>query len=107
MFSSMSHAAILETLGGRAKQERLNQNLPQATLAEKAGVSVTVVKRLEGGKGCSLANFVKILRVLDKLETLDMLLPESGPSPIELARLSGKVRKEAGGRRGRPSRKMR
>jgi putative transcriptional regulator len=101
-FKVLSDRAILETLGNRLKQERLNQNVTQAHLADLAGVSVTVVKRAEAGKGCTLNNFVRLLRSLDKLDHLDVFLPEPGVSPMALAQLSGKKRREATGGRGRP-----
>lgn len=97
-----SDGAILETIGERVRQERLNQNLTQASLAQKAGVSLIVIQRLEGGRGCRLENLIRILRSLNKLDQLDLFLPEPGVSPIELARLAGRQRKEATGRRGRP-----
>ncbi len=97
-----SDGAVLETIGERAKQERLNQNLTQVSLAKKAGVSVIVVQRLERGRGCTLQNLIRVLRSLNKLEQLDLFLPEPGVSPIELARLEGRQRIEATGGRGRP-----
>ena len=104
-FKSMSDGAILQVLGDRLRQERLNQNLTQERLAELSGVSVTVIKRAEGGKGCTLGNFIRILRSLGKLDHLDLFLPEPGPSPIALARMAGRKRKEASGGRGRPPKK--
>jgi transcriptional regulator with XRE-family HTH domain len=102
-FTIMSDAAVLGAIGDRLKQERLNQNVTQAALAELSGVSTIVVQRAEAGKGCSLRNFVRLLRTLGKLDHLNALLPEPGISPIELARLSGRRRKEASGKRGRPA----
>ena len=100
-FSALDNEAILHSVGERFKRERLNQNLTQESLATNAGVSVTVVKRVENGRGCSLANFIRLLRSLGKLDQLDLLLPEPGISPLDLARLSGRERKEATGGRGR------
>jgi len=101
-FAIMSDSAILGAIGDRLKQERLNQDITQTTLAEKSAVGRIVVQRSEAGKGCSLRSFIRLLRTLGKLDHLDALLPETGVSPIELARLSGKRRKEASGKRGRP-----
>ena len=98
-----SDSAILARLGDRIKQERLNQNLTQANLAQNAALSLIVVRRLENGRGCTLENLVRILRSLNKLDQLDLFLPEPGVSPLELARLAGRRRKEASGKRGRPS----
>jgi len=101
-FKAASDQAILQTLGERLRQERLNQNLTQVDLALKSGVSVIVVQRLENGSGCTLNNFVRILRSLDKLDNLEGFVPEPGPSPIALADMEGRRRKEATGARGRP-----
>jgi transcriptional regulator with XRE-family HTH domain len=99
-FTGMSDSSILNNLGDRMKRERLNQNRTQIELAQSSGVGVNVIKRLENGKGCTLTNFIRILRALGKLDHLDSFLPEPGISPIELARLSGRQRKEASGKRG-------
>lgn len=102
-FTTMADSAILGVIGDRLRQERLNQNLTQAELASRSGVGRIVVQRTEAGKGCSLRSFMRLLRTLGKLDHLNALLPEPGISPIDLARLSGKRRKEASGKRGRPS----
>lgn len=100
-FNEISDSAILTELGDRMRQERLNQNRTQTEIAETARVGLNVVKRLEGGEGCTLASLVRILRVLGKVDELDSFLPAPGVSPIELARLAGRKRKQASGGRGR------
>lgn len=100
-FGEISDAAILTELGDRVRQERLNQNRTQAEIAEAARVGLNVVKRLESGGGCTLASLVRVLRALGKVGQLDDFLPEPGISPIELARLAGRKRKQASGTRGR------
>lgn len=97
----MSDTAILAELGERIRRERLNQNHTQGELAASAGVGLNVVKRLEGGRGCTLASLIRILRSLGKLDQVDAFLPEPGVSPLELARLEGRRRKQASGKRGR------
>ena len=86
---------ILAEIGQRVRRERLNQNLKMATVAERAGVSGIVLNHLENGKGCTLANLIRVLRVLGKLEQLDVLLPEPPLSPIQLAKMRGKIRQKA------------
>jgi transcriptional regulator with XRE-family HTH domain len=100
-FSSMNDSAILAVVGGRIRQERLNQNLTQATLAEISGTARIVVQRVEGGKGCSLRSLIRLMRALGKLDQMDTLLPDPGVSPLALARFAGRVRKQASGNRGR------
>jgi hypothetical protein len=101
-----SDAAILSMVGDRIRTERLNQNRTQTEVAKAGGIGVIVIKRLENGQGCLLGNLVRILRSLGKIDQIDALLPEPGISPLELARLSGRLRKGASGRRGRPQKPM-
>ncbi len=100
-FNEMSDAAVLREIGGRIKQERLNQNRTQTEIASTARIGLNVVKRLENGAGCTLGSLIRVLRALSKIEQLDNFLPEPGVSPLELARLAGRKRKEASGNRGR------
>ena len=98
-FNSMNNQAVLKEIGRRVRRERLNQNTTQEALARLAGVSRRVILDLEAGKGCTLSSFVEILRALRKLDQLDALLPDPGVSPLQLAKLKGKARQRATGRR--------
>lgn len=94
-FTEMGDQGVLEELGDRIRRGRLNRNVAQADLARAAGVSRTVLQRLEGGRGCTLENLVRILRALGVLGQLDAFLPDPGYSPIQLAKLHGAVRERA------------
>lgn len=98
--SELSDSAILTELGGRIRRERLNQNRTQAEVAITSSVALNVVRRLESGDGCTLGNLVRIMRALGRLDSLDNFLPSPGVSPLELARLGGRMRKQASGGRG-------
>jgi len=93
--SAVTDNMILEILGRRIRQERMNQNVTQKALAAKGGVAIIVVQRLEGGKGCGLRAFIKILRALDRLGQIDLFFPEPGISPLLLARYKSKKRMRA------------
>ena len=95
-----SPAAIAETLGQRLKQARLNRDLTQIEVAERAGVSRKAVLNAEKGKA-QLEVLVAILQALDLTTQLDNLLPPQPPSPIQLAKLQGKQRQRASGQRGK------
>jgi len=95
IFNEMTTDAILEEIGERVQQQRLERNLTQEQVWEESGCSRRAVQSLESGKGGSLQHFVQILRVLGKLDQLDALLPESEISPIQLLELKGKRRKRA------------
>lgn len=97
----MSDRAILRELGRRLQRRRLDLNLSQQQLADRAGINRTTVSQLERGVPATLLTLVQVLRALDALETLDGLLPDPGPSPLELARARGKQRRRATGSRKR------
>jgi hypothetical protein len=59
------------------------------------------VARAERGERPTLESVVRILRALDRVESLDAFLPAPLVSPLELARLSGRERKRAGTTRKR------
>lgn len=100
--------AILNELGDRLAQVRLGRNLTQAQLAEQAGVSKRTVERLEsGGVATRLSGFIRVCRVLDLAERFDLLVPEPGPSPVDLLKLRGRRRRRAStNRRPAPSREQ-
>jgi transcriptional regulator with XRE-family HTH domain len=98
-FNTLNDRAILNEIGDRIRRYRLNQNTTQERLARKAGVSRTLIQYIETGKGGTLVGLIAILRALGMLDQFDALLPNPGPSPIQLARLEGSVRQRATGRR--------
>ena len=97
-----SDQAVLQALGRRLARHRLNRNLTQAALAAEAGVSALTVQRIEQGRSSQAANLIRILRALGLLDNLDALVPEPAISPIQQARMRGRVRQRASSRPGRP-----
>ena len=67
------------------KEHRLRQNLPQAVLAERSGVSMTAIKRLEGGMGATLGSFVQVCRTLGLDGWVSEIEPKDSVSPIAYA----------------------
>ena len=94
----MGNEAIRAVLGRRLQRERLNQNITQARLAEQAGISRRTLVATEKGEGTTLETLIRLLRGLGKLGQLDQFLPEPPISPIQLAKLNGKVRQKASGK---------
>ncbi len=92
--------ALLRKLGDRLRRQRLNQNLTQQQLAERAGVAPRTVRGLEAGASASMDTWLSLLRALGCLDQVDLFLPEPPPSPIELAKLKGRYRQRASGVRG-------
>jgi transcriptional regulator with XRE-family HTH domain len=97
--AELSDKAAMALIGERIQRERLNQNLTQAGLAERAGIGVRTVRSLEAGQMPTVETLIRALRGLGKLGALDGLLPEPGLSPLQLARLQGRGRQRASRRR--------
>lgn len=98
-FEAMSDRAMLAEAGRRVQRERLNRNMAQVALARKAGVSRRALQNFEAGRACTLTLLIRVLRALEKLDALNAFLPEPGLSPVQLAKLKGRERRRAGGRR--------
>jgi putative transcriptional regulator len=98
-FQGMSDHALLVELGERLQRTRLNRNLTQPEIAGRAGISRRALQNLEAGKATTMGTFIRALRALGVLEQLDTLLPAPGPSPVQLAKLKGRERRRATGRR--------
>ena len=94
--SSITDEVILTELGERLAQRRIELHLTQAALAEKAGVSKRTVERVEAGLSAQMESIIRIFRVLDLLEAVDLLIPATtGATPMDLLKRQGKKRQRA------------
>lgn len=93
----MSNAAILEMIGKRFLQARLNEGLEQLDLAEKAGVNVSTVQGLEQGKrSVGMLKVLAVLRALGKLHEIENFMPEAPIKSASLITARNKPRKRIG-----------
>lgn len=93
---TLTDDAALRELGQRLMSIRLEQNLTQSALAEKAGVGLHSLQRLESGEAATrLSGFLRILRALNQLERLEAVFPETQVSPLALIHLHGRKRQRA------------
>jgi transcriptional regulator with XRE-family HTH domain len=97
--SNMTDEQILENIGERLAQLRLEKNLTQRELAYQAGVGIRTVQRMETGSvSIQFSGFLRICRVLDLIEKFELLIPEPIESPITKLKQRGKKRQRASGR---------
>ena len=89
--------ALLQSFAARLRAERLAQNLTQRGLAERIGVSIKTVANAEDSGQISMETLLRLLDGLGRLDDLQRLLPDDGPSPIALAERKGKRRQRASG----------
>ena len=97
-FYTLSDKAIESELGGRIKALRLQKNVTQKELADATTLSLNSIKALESGRG-KLSTIIAVLRELSALDQLESFIPETSISPIQLAKMQGKVRARASGYR--------
>jgi transcriptional regulator with XRE-family HTH domain len=71
-------------LGHRVRQLRLWRNLDQRTVADKAGISLRALSKLENGQGSTLETLLRTLRALDYVKGIEMLAPQPTVSPLAL-----------------------
>jgi transcriptional regulator with XRE-family HTH domain len=94
----MTDRAVAKEMGRRLKSLRLRRNFSQKEVATATGISVNAVQTAERG-GSKLITYIKIMRQLQSLDSLDSFIPEVTISPLELAKLEGRKRKRASGSR--------
>src|SRR5271168_1995581 len=73
-------------LGSKLRLLRLDRNLEQATLAERAGVSRNALKRLELGRGSTTHTLLSVLRALGRENWLETIAPVATINPLTMTR---------------------
>jgi len=71
-------------LGHRVRQLRLARNLDQRTTAERAGISLRALGKLENGRGSTLETLLRTLRALDYVKGIEMLAPQPTINPLTM-----------------------
>ena len=84
---------LCNRIGVKMKTVRLKQNMSQDELADKSGVSISTIKRMEEGKVKTLESLIRILRTLGKLDIFIPLVEEEQLSPNEYYELTNKANK--------------
>lgn len=90
MWTELSDPAILQKMGRRIRDYRMRMEMTQSELAEKSGVSMGTIVRVEQGNPISTLLLISILRTMGLLENLEVLLPELSISPLQMRKLQGK-----------------
>jgi transcriptional regulator with XRE-family HTH domain len=105
--TQMTDQTILQELGERLTQVRIERNLTQAALAEQSGVAKRTIERLESGQAATqLSSFLRICRALGLLDRFEQLLPMTAPSPMAQLRQQGRKRQRASGNTAAPTPKQ-
>ena len=81
-FDFYTPSEIATILGERLKTQRLAINLTQAALAEKAGIGISTVARIESGQGGTLDNMIRLAIALGMINHFAELF-DIKPTSIE------------------------
>tara|TARA_B100000780_G_scaffold271405_1_gene232302 strand:- start:139 stop:489 length:351 start_codon:yes stop_codon:yes gene_type:complete len=93
----MTDDMIIKAIGEYVRSIRLDRNLTQEQLGDRAGVHRTTIRDLELGKRSTLLTLIQVLRSLDQLQTLKNFKVSKELSPLEMAKLEIQERKRASG----------
>lgn len=91
----LSEIQLMQELGKRLREIRLNKNITQQEIGEKIGKDRFEMSKIEHGKPISLNSFLRILRALEKLEDLEQAIQYPPISPREMMLRKTHQRKRA------------
>ena len=73
-YEEISDQELLQRIGGKLKEIRLEQNVKQKELAEKAGLSMFSISQMETGHNTSVQSIIQVLRALGRMDLLDAFI---------------------------------
>ena len=82
----MNEIEILQKIGAKMREIRLEQNMKQKELAEKSGLSMFSISQMETGHNTSVQSLVQVLKALNRLDMIEPFLEEKKIDPATLAR---------------------
>ena len=84
-------------LGKRIRYKRIQKRFTQADLAERAGISVYTLQKMEQGMSYNVSTLIQVLRALNELDQMEHFLPPVEISPLDMLdsdhKISKRVRK--------------
>jgi len=91
----MTAETVLAELGRRISRRRLDLGMTQAAAAGEAGLSKRTVEHIESGDDIRVTSLIRYLNVLDLIDGLNSIVPETEPRPMEVLRMKGMERQRA------------
>lgn len=70
-------------LGEQLKSIRIQREMTQLEAAERLGISVGTVSRIENGSGSSLETLIRLIQLYGKEQWLESIAPQATISPIQ------------------------
>lgn len=85
--------AILMELGKRIRYKRIQKRFTQADLAERAGISVYTLQKMEQGMSYNVSTLIQVLRAFNELDQMEHFLPPVEISPLDMLDSDDKISK--------------
>ena len=79
-----SNEEVLQVLGKRIRETRINMNMTQGEAAKKSGVTAKTISRIENGEDLAVSTMLNVLRALGLVQNIDALIPEPTARPSML-----------------------
>lgn len=92
---AMSDDALAELIGQFIRHHRLEQNTTQDEVAAAAGISRSTLSLLERGEPVTLSTLIRVLRVLNQLQLMEVFVVRQQVSPLALAKAEREQRNRA------------
>jgi len=84
MIKQFSNKEIKRIIGENARSYRKELGMSQQSLADKCGLSVSIIQRFEKGTAnINLSNLLMIMRMLGQIENASSLFPEHPINPYK------------------------
>lgn len=73
-YEGITDVELLQKIGSKLKEIRLEQNVKQKELAEKSGLSMFSISQMETGHNTSVQSIIQVLRALGRIDLLDAFI---------------------------------
>lgn len=80
-------------LGKRIRYKRIQKRFTQADLAERAGISIYTLQKMEMGLSYNVSTLIQVLRALNELDQMEHFLPPVEISPLNMLDSDDKISK--------------
>lgn len=94
IFGTENNRTIRKEIANRIKSSRINFPMTREELAEKSGVSLRTIARIEAGETTQFDNIISILRAMNCLDRIDLIFPDDEIRPSTILQ-NKKTRKRA------------
>jgi len=101
--NAMNDAAIIRQIASRLRNTRLDANLTQADMAERSGLSISTINRIENGEDARFSAYIKYLRVLGMIDNINLLIPQWEMRPSQYLNNTPVRQRATGSRKSRSS----